>query len=421
MQCARCHDSPYHSTKQRDLYSLAALFERKPVTVPASSTVPAAFFENKARESLIKVTLKPKETITPAWPFAELTGAADDASLDALMQNPKDSRERLAALVTAPQNVRFAQVVVNRVWKRLIGAGFVEPAHDWEGHAPSHPDLLAWLGREFVAHGYNLRQLARLILTSQVYQRAAIGRNLAAAPEQRFFAAPEARRLTAEQVVDALFAASGNAMDAEELTLDSDARRPADSFVSLGVPRRAWMLASLSNERDRPSLNLPRAQAVVDVLEAFGWTGSRQNPRTDREADPNVLQPGVLGNSRSRCGSRAPPGQRTRRPRADRRLARSARRERVSPLLQPAAHGGGAPSAGAGADAGFCTRVLPAAEVAPVRLPPALPRCIVGQPPRARCQHDQGRTRTARPPGPPADPRLRPAWRELFEDASGAS
>ncbi|MBA4182295.1 MAG: hypothetical protein C0506_17065, partial [Anaerolinea sp.] len=61
LQCARCHDSPFHSTTQKDLYSLAALLERKTVTVPATSTVPAAFFEKKARESLIKVTLQPKE------------------------------------------------------------------------------------------------------------------------------------------------------------------------------------------------------------------------------------------------------------------------------------------------------------------------------------------------------------------------
>ena len=45
--CARCHDSPYHSTKQRDLYSLAAMMSRKPIAVPKSSTVPAAFFEKK--------------------------------------------------------------------------------------------------------------------------------------------------------------------------------------------------------------------------------------------------------------------------------------------------------------------------------------------------------------------------------------
>src|SRR6185369_10003776 len=62
-------------------------------------------------------------------------------------------------------------------------------------------------------------------------------------------------------------------------------------------PERAWMLANLANERDRPSLNLPRARVLVDVLEAFGWSGARQNPRTDRETSPNVLQPGVLANS----------------------------------------------------------------------------------------------------------------------------
>jgi hypothetical protein len=68
-------------------------------------------------------------------------------------------------------------------------------------------------------------------------------------------------------------------------------------MISLGCPKRAWEFASLSNERDRPSLALPRAQAVTDVLEAFGWSGSRQNPRTERETDPSVLQPGILANS----------------------------------------------------------------------------------------------------------------------------
>ncbi len=42
------HDSPYHSTKQRDLYSIAAMLERETVTVPKTSTVPAGFFEKKA-------------------------------------------------------------------------------------------------------------------------------------------------------------------------------------------------------------------------------------------------------------------------------------------------------------------------------------------------------------------------------------
>jgi hypothetical protein len=417
LQCARCHDSPYHSTKQRDLFSLAAFFERKAVTVPKSSTVPDAFFEKKARESLIKVTLKPRELIAPAWPFAAVTGVADDPALDALMLNPRDPRERLAALVTAPANTRFAQVVVNRVWKRLIGAGFVEPAHDWEGHAPSHPELLAWLARDFVARGYDVRQLTRLILTSDVYQRAATGKNLAAPPEQRFFAAPEPRRLTGEQVVDTLFAVAGQPIGVEEITLDADGKRPADSFISLGQPRRAWMFASLSNERDRPSLNLPRAQMVADVLEAFGWNGSRQNPRTDRETDPHVLQPGVLANSAvSVWVTRAAPRSELAELavaaaspealvesvflRCFSRLPTAAERAPLVRTLAP----------------GFAARILPPAEVKAAEPLPPLPAVawsnhLVAEANAVKVEMERRARAT-----PPADPRLRAEWREAFED-----
>ena len=351
------------------------------------------------------------------WPFAEITGVTDDASLDALMQNPRDTRERLAALVTAPQNARFAQVIVNRLWKRLIGVGFVEPAHDWEGRTPSHPELLAWLAREFVAHGYDLRKLARLIMTSDVYQRAAVGQNLKANPEQRFFAAPEPRRLTAEQVVDALFAVSGQPMQVEELSLDLSAQRGIDTFVSLGVPHRAWMYASLSNERDRPSINLPRAQAVVDILEAFGWTGSRQNPRTDRESDSNVLQPGVLANSLvSTWITRAAHGSDLAELAVNAtspaalvesvflrfygRLPDAAEKRPLIEALTP----------------GFATRVRAASEVHPPAALPRLPTVswsnhLVADANAIAIEMEK-RARL----GPPVDPRLRPAWREVFED-----
>ena len=417
LQCARCHDSPYHSTKQRDLFSLAAFFERKAVTVPKSSTVPEAFFEKKARESLIKVTLKPREPIAPAWPFAAVTGVADDPALDALMLNPGDPRERLAALVTAPANTRFAQVLVNRVWKRLIGAGFVEPAHDWEGHAPSHPELLAWMARDFVARGYDVRQLTRLILTSDVYQRAATGKNLAAPPEQRFFAAPEPRRLTGEQVVDTLFAVSGQPIGVEEITLDADGKRPADSFISLGQPRRAWMFASLSNERDRPSLNLPRAQMVADVLEAFGWNGSRQNPRTDRETDPNVLQPGVLANSAvSVWVTRAAPRSEL----AELAVHAASPEALVESVFlrcfsRPPTAAEQAPLVRTLAP-GFAARILPPAEVQAAEPLPPLPAVawsnhLVAEANAVKVEMERRARAT-----PPADPRLRAEWREAFED-----
>ena len=333
------------------------------------------------------------------------------------MMNPQDSRERFAALVTAPANTRFAQVIVNRVWKRLIGAGFVEPAHDWEGHAPSHPELLAWLARDFVAHGYDLRQLARQILTSEIYQRAPTGKNLAAGPEQRFFAAPEPRRLTGEQVVDTLFAVSGQPINVEEITLDADGKRPADSFISLGQPRRAWMFASLSNERDRPSLNLPRAQMVSDVLEAFGWNGSRQNPRTDRETDPNVLQPGVLANSAvSVWVTRAAPRSEL----AELAVNASSPEALVESVFLRCF---GRPPTGAERaplvrtlTPGFAERVVPASAVKSAEPWSPLPAVawsnhLVAEANAVKVEMERRARAT-----PPADPRLRAEWREAFED-----
>jgi hypothetical protein len=52
---------------------------------------------------------------------------------------------------------------MNRIWKQLMGRGFVEPVDDWEASKPTHPELLEWLAREFVAHNYDMKHLQRLI------------------------------------------------------------------------------------------------------------------------------------------------------------------------------------------------------------------------------------------------------------------
>ncbi|MDF1814708.1 MAG: DUF1553 domain-containing protein [Verrucomicrobiales bacterium] len=292
LQCARCHDSPYHSTTQRDLYSLAAMLERKTVTVPKTSRVPAAFFEKKARESLIRVTLKPDEPVTPDWPFAAVTGVKENEQLNTLIENPNDTRERLAALITSPENRRFPKVIVNRIWKRLMGAGIVEPVHDWEGNQPSHQELLDWLANELVSNNYSTKHIVRLIVTSDAYQREAG----AMESGDRYFNTPIRRRLTAEQIVDSLHTATGNTIDSEEMTFIHNGAKPLKTRQALGIPRRGWMFAGLNNERDRPSLALPRAQTVVNVLQAFGWSGTRQEPTFERDTDPNMLQPGILEN-----------------------------------------------------------------------------------------------------------------------------
>ncbi len=153
--------------------------------------------------------------------------------------------------------------------------------------------MLRYLAREFVRSGYDLRQVERLILNSHAYQRAADPNRTEPDP---YFSAPVRRRLTAGQVVDSLFAAAGKPLNVGEISLDLDGGRDLKNSISLGVPKRAWEFASTSNERDRPSLSLPRVQTVVDVLSAFGWRATRPDPTSVRDLAPDLSQPATLAN-----------------------------------------------------------------------------------------------------------------------------
>ena len=294
MQCARCHDAPYHDWKQRDLFSLAAMLERKPLTVPPTSSVPKAFFDRRGPGSLITVSTQPGEQVDARWPLPDLVDPQSIGTDD--LDRDGSSREQLAALMTTPENRRFAEVVANRVWQRLMGEGIVEPLDDWDGARPSDPLLLDYLGRQLTRSGYDVRQVMRLIMHSHAYQRRAEDRPRRRQADQRLFVAPRLRRMTAEQVVDSLHAVCRLPMMSEELTFDPESRMRNNVYLNLGKPRRAWQLTSLSNERDRPALSLPEAATLVECLEAFGWPAARQAPIEHREEEPNVIQPGLLAN-----------------------------------------------------------------------------------------------------------------------------
>ena len=285
MKCARCHDAPYHKWQQSDLFQMAAMLNRKPITLPASSTVPVAFFEQKQREPLISATLKPGDKTQPTWPLPDILNQIRPAQL----QDKNDSREQLAVYITSSR--RFAEVMANRIWKRLMGAGIVEPVHDWHGQTPSDPALLEFLADQLIRSNYDQRQFARLIFNSRAYQRVA-----SPLTAQRFFAGPGRRRMTAEQIVDSALVAVGQPMRTEILALDLEGTFKPDWFFNFGQPQRAWELTTLANERDRPSLALPRAQAIADVLKAFGWRNYRAEPISTRDVTPNLVQPGALAN-----------------------------------------------------------------------------------------------------------------------------
>jgi len=417
LSCARCHDAPYHSTTQKDLYSLAAMFDRKPLKVPASSSVPAAFFEEQDRASLIEVTLQPGVPVKPEWAFADVTGIANDENLDQYLENKNDTRERLAALVTAPENERFAKTIVNRVWRRLIGTGIVEPPNDWERGSPSHDALLTWLARDFVANEYSLQHLMQTIMTSRIYQQEAVGKNRTVASDRRLFNAPDRRRMSAEQIVDSYYSAVGKKIDVEQMSLDPAGQFPRSGRNSFGKPRRAWMLASTSNERDRPSLTLPRSSVLSDVMTAFGWSAERQKPITDREADPNVLQPAIIANGTltvwlTRASSESLLADLAVEAKSPEALVDTIFLRLLSRMPSEAERALFAKELASG----FATRVIAKEDRPVIEKREVLPQVTWANHLRPEANMVQlEHARRARI-GPPADPRLKTQWREVYED-----
>jgi hypothetical protein len=288
MKCARCHDAPTHPVEQGELFALSAMLKRDSFKVPETSLT-----KGLKANSHVTVTLKAGEVIRPEFPLSNFA----KEPLPGALRNPADTREQLASILTDPRNPRFAQVLANRLWKRLMGWGFIEPVDDWDAQVASHPALLEWLGRQLVELNYDMKLLARRIMLSDAYQRQADPDAFRQCkPEERRFAAPTRRRLSAEQLLDSVFFMAGKAFEAEPLNFDLDGRRTVKDFLSLGEPERAWQLVGLSNERDRPSLAKPVAQALADVLRVNGWRESRAEPRTAREDAPDLLQPALLAN-----------------------------------------------------------------------------------------------------------------------------
>lgn len=124
-----------------------------------------------------------------------------------------DRRRRFAQWLTDPRNPLTARVLVNRIWHYHFGRGLVDTPNDLgvSGSRPSHPDLLDWLAREFVASGWSVKDLHRLILSSATYLQSSAHNSRAAAQDadNRLLWRFTPRRLEAEALRDSLLALSG--------------------------------------------------------------------------------------------------------------------------------------------------------------------------------------------------------------------
>jgi hypothetical protein len=136
-----------------------------------------------------------------------------------LPEDTKNPRNELAKWLTDPQHPLTARVMVNRIWANHFGRGIVETPNDFGrmGSRPTHPELLDYLANQFVAGGYSVKSIHRLILNSSTYQQSSAAPLDAAAkalaeekdPENKLLWRFNRKRLQAEEIRDAVLAVSG--------------------------------------------------------------------------------------------------------------------------------------------------------------------------------------------------------------------
>ncbi len=190
--------------KQKRPFSLALLMTDNPEKVPVTRVL----FQGNHKD--------PREPVTPGFISALDPNPAE--ILKPRSTNTTGRRLTLAQWIVSADNPLTARVLANRVWQQHFGKGLVATANDFglAGAAPTHPELLDWLASELMREGWSLKKLHRTIVTSAAYRRESVvkepirGSNKAGSdPENHLLARQNIRRLSAEQLRDAILSVSG--------------------------------------------------------------------------------------------------------------------------------------------------------------------------------------------------------------------
>ncbi|RBP35196.1 cytochrome c [Roseimicrobium gellanilyticum] len=122
-------------------------------------------------------------------------------------------RLAFAEAITDGKHPLLARVLVNRAWMHHFGKGIVTSAGDFGalGQMPTHPEMLDWLASEFMAQGWSMKQLHRLIMTSEAYRQSSTrdANKERLDPDNALLSRMNVRRLEAESLRDSMLAVSG--------------------------------------------------------------------------------------------------------------------------------------------------------------------------------------------------------------------
>lgn len=205
----------------------------------------------------------------------------------------------VAAMVTRPKNPRFARVIVNRLFKRLIGQGLIDRVDDLDYCTAFSPPLLDWLARDFMEKDYNLKSTIRAIATSKVYGMVADdGPRIAISAEKHaepLFRGPRLRRMQSEQLLDGVASVTGDwpTMKSMQVTVDNPLRRawrrvdPTLLETLMGRPNREQVASERLDEATvLQSLELVNGAMLTERLQS-GAKALLSDP--SMSADPDSI------------------------------------------------------------------------------------------------------------------------------------
>lgn len=194
MDCAQCHHHPFEKWGQADFYGIAGFFNGiKRVKLDENREL----IYHPGHQSIAIPVINQSVLTQP------LAGKPTTADANT------DPRPELAAWVTSPTNPFFARLVVNRIWKHLMGRGLVEPEDDFrETNPPTNPELLDYLASCLIENDFDLRDLMRKILNSHTFQLSSTPTESNHTDNQSY-SHYLIRRLPAEVMLDAICRVTG--------------------------------------------------------------------------------------------------------------------------------------------------------------------------------------------------------------------
>lgn len=253
LKCASCHDSFVNDWTLADAYGLAGVYADGPL-------------------EMVHCDKPTGKIAAPKFIYAQF-GELETST------NKAVRLEHLAQLMTKRGDGRLSRTLVNRLWQKFFGRGLVEPLDDME-HPAWSPDVIDWLAEDFADHGYDVKHLIEVMLTSRAYQLPAIPATEQDSSEF-VFKGPLVRRLSAEQFRDAVGVLTGVWYEkpatqflradgtTNQFTVTRAALVTADTLqVALGRPNREQVLTSRASAATTlQALELTNGAELADVVQ----------------------------------------------------------------------------------------------------------------------------------------------------------